>query len=133
MQNIKLWTIAMAMALFEKSLLEILFEAQLVHRKHFIPGQIQVSSLLSIKTGACPEDCKYCPQSARYHTGLETGQLIQLQQVIDAAKKAYDAGSTRFCMGAAWKNPRDRDLPLKNYTRSKKTGSRNMYDSWYAE
>lgn len=112
MQNIKLWTIAMAMALFEKSLLEILFEAQLVHRKHFIPGQIQVSSLLSIKTGACPEDCKYCPQSARYHTGLETGQLIQLQQVIDAAKKAYDAGSTRFCMGAAWKNPRDRDLPL---------------------
>ncbi len=106
------WTLAQAKALFDKPFLDLLFEAQQVHRQHFTPGEVQVSTLLSIKTGACPEDCKYCPQSARYHTGLESERLMQVQQVLDAARKASDAGSTRFCMGAAWKNPHDRDMPL---------------------
>jgi biotin synthase len=98
-------------ALFEKPLLELLFEAQQVHRQHFDPRQVQVSTLLSIKTGACPEDCKYCPQSARYKTGLDAERLMEVEQVLDSARKAKNAGSTRFCMGAAWKNPNDRDMP----------------------
>ncbi|UDG79888.1 biotin synthase BioB [Candidatus Steffania adelgidicola] len=106
------WTLAQARALFDKPFIDLLFEAQQVHRQNFRAGEVQVSSLLSIKTGACPEDCKYCPQSARYSTGLETERLMQLQQVLDAARKARDSGSTRFCMGAAWKNPNDRDMPL---------------------
>ncbi|AHB71138.1 hypothetical protein P262_03885 [Cronobacter malonaticus] len=97
--------------LFEKPLLDLLFEAQQVHRQHFDPRQVQVSTLLSIKTGACPEDCKYCPQSARYKTGLEAERLMEVEQVLDSARKAKAAGSTRFCMGAAWKNPNDRDMP----------------------
>jgi len=98
-------------ALFEKPLLELLFEAQQVHRQHFDPRQVQVSTLLSIKTGACPEDCKYCPQSARYKTGLDAERLMEVEQVLESARKAKNAGSTRFCMGAAWKNPNDRDMP----------------------
>lgn len=97
--------------LFEKPLLDLLFEAQQVHRQHFDPQQVQVSTLLSIKTGACPEDCKYCPQSSRYKTGLETERLMEVEQVLDSARKAKQAGSTRFCMGAAWKNPHERDMP----------------------
>ena len=97
--------------LFEKPLLDLLFEAQQVHRQHFDPRQVQVSTLLSIKTGACPEDCKYCPQSSRYKTGLETERLMEVEQVLDSARKAKQAGSTRFCMGAAWKNPHERDMP----------------------
>ncbi len=72
---------------------------------------MQVSTLLSIKTGACPEDCKYCPQSARYKTGLEAERLMEVEQVLESARQAKNAGSTRFCMGAAWKNPNDRDMP----------------------
>lgn len=106
------WTMALARTLFDKPFLDLLFEAQQVHRQHFLPGDVQVSTLLSIKTGACPEDCKYCPQSARYSTGLESERLMQVQEVLDAARKARDTGSTRFCMGAAWKNPHDRDMPL---------------------
>lgn len=90
---------------------ELLFQAQQIHRQHFDPQQVQVSTLLSIKTGACPEDCKYCAQSARYKTGLETERLMEVQQVLESAKKAKQAGSTRFCMGAAWRNPRERDMP----------------------
>ncbi|WP_433587781.1 biotin synthase BioB [Providencia alcalifaciens] len=90
---------------------ELLFQAQQVHRQHFDPQQVQVSTLLSIKTGACPEDCKYCAQSARYKTGLETERLMEVQQVVESAKKAKNAGSTRFCMGAAWRNPKERDMP----------------------
>jgi biotin synthase len=97
--------------LFEKPFLELLFEAQQVHRQHFDPRQVQVSTLLSIKTGACPEDCKYCPQSARYKTGLEAERLMEVEQVLESAQKAKNAGSTRFCMGAAWKNPHERDMP----------------------
>ncbi|EJJ0546665.1 biotin synthase BioB [Cronobacter sakazakii] len=105
------WTLSQVTELFEKPLLDLLFEAQQVHRQHFDPRQVQVSTLLSIKTGACPEDCKYCPQSARYKTGLEAERLMEVEQVLDSARKAKAAGSTRFCMGAAWKNPNDRDMP----------------------
>ncbi|PKH20980.1 biotin synthase [Enterobacterales bacterium CwR94] len=105
------WTLSQAQALFNKPFLELMFEAQLVHREHFDPRQVQVSTLLSIKTGACPEDCKYCPQSARYKTGLESERLMEVEDVLASARKAKAAGSSRFCMGAAWKNPHDRDLP----------------------
>ena len=88
-----------------------LYEAQTIHRRHFDPQQVQISTLLSIKTGACPEDCKYCAQSARYKTGLEKERLMEVQQVVETARKARAAGSTRFCMGAAWKNPHERDMP----------------------
>ena len=88
-----------------------MFQAQTVHRQHFNPNEVQVSTLLSIKTGACPEDCKYCPQSARYQTGLESERLLEVEKVIERAKEAKAAGSSRFCMGAAWRNPRDRDMP----------------------
>ena len=88
-----------------------MFQAQTVHRQNFDPNQVQVSTLLSIKTGACPEDCKYCPQSARYDTGLEKERLMEIEKVILRAQEAKEAGSTRFCMGAAWRNPRDRDMP----------------------
>ena len=105
------WTMSQVTELFNKPLLELLFEAQQVHRQHFDPRQVQVSTLLSIKTGACPEDCKYCPQSARYKTGLEAERLMEVKQVLDSARKAKNAGSPRFCMGAAWKNPHERDMP----------------------
>jgi biotin synthase len=105
------WTVTEVNALFQIPLNDLLFKAQCVHRQHFDPNQVQVSTLLSIKTGACPEDCKYCPQSARYDTGLEKERLLEIEKVIERAKEAKQAGSTRFCMGAAWRNPRDRDMP----------------------
>ncbi|WMY95777.1 MAG: biotin synthase BioB [Arsenophonus sp.] len=107
----KSWTLRQAQALFDLPFFELLFKAQQVHRLYFDPQKIQVSTLLSIKTGACPEDCKYCPQSARYKTGLKTEKLLEVEKVISSAKKAKKAGSTRFCMGAAWKNPHERDMP----------------------
>ncbi|WMY96840.1 MAG: biotin synthase BioB [Arsenophonus sp.] len=107
----KSWTLRQAQALFDLPFFELLFQAQKVHRLYFDPQKIQVSTLLSIKTGACPEDCKYCPQSARYKTGLKTEKLLEVEKVISSAKKAKKAGSTRFCMGAAWKNPHERDMP----------------------
>ncbi|HCT9441612.1 TPA: biotin synthase BioB [Proteus mirabilis] len=111
MSTLKRWTLKEARALFDMPFLDLVFQAQQVHRQHFDPSQIQVSTLLSIKTGACPEDCKYCAQSARYKTGLEKERLMEVQQVIESAKKAKAAGSTRFCMGAAWRNPHERDMP----------------------
>ena len=105
------WTIAQAQALFDQPFLELMFNAQQVHRQHFDPRQVQVSTLLSIKTGACPEDCKYCPQSARYKTGLESERLMEVEEGLTSARQAKAAGSTRFCMGAAWKNPHERDMP----------------------
>ena len=105
------WTLKEVNALFEKPFFELLYEAQTIHRQHFDPQQVQISTLLSIKTGACPEDCKYCAQSARYKTGLEKERLMEVQQVVETARKARAAGSTRFCMGAAWKNPHERDMP----------------------
>lgn len=105
------WTKAEVEALFAMPFNDLLFNAQVVHRQHFNPNEVQVSTLLSIKTGACPEDCKYCPQSARYDTGLEKERLLEIEKVIQRAKEAKQVGSTRFCMGAAWRNPRDRDMP----------------------
>jgi biotin synthase len=97
-------------ALFELPFADLIFAAQRAHRRHFDPNRVQLSTLLSIKTGACPEDCAYCPQSIRYHTGVEREELMPVEQVRAAAKKAKAAGATRFCMGAAWRSPKDRDL-----------------------
>ncbi|MFC1235100.1 biotin synthase BioB [Vibrio sp. F74] len=105
------WEIEEVRALLEKPFMDLLFEAQLVHRQHQQHNYVQVSTLLSIKTGACPEDCKYCPQSAHYRTDVDRERLMEVQSVLDAAQKAKDSGSTRFCMGAAWKNPKERDMP----------------------
>jgi biotin synthase len=105
------WTLSEVTKLFEMPFNDLLFEAQRIHRMHFNPNEVQVSTLLSIKTGACPEDCKYCPQSARYDTGLEKERLMEIEKVIQRAREAKQAGSTRFCMGAAWRNPKERDMP----------------------
>ncbi|GAB6260235.1 biotin synthase BioB [Photobacterium sp. CCB-ST2H9] len=105
------WSIAEVQALFEKPFMDLVFEAQQVHRQYHEPNKVQVSTLLSIKTGACPEDCKYCPQSAHYRTDVDRERLMEVEQVLDAAQKAKSSGATRFCMGAAWKNPKERDMP----------------------
>lgn len=105
------WSVKEINALFALPFNDLLFTAQTIHRQHFDPNYVQVSTLLSIKTGACPEDCKYCPQSARYDTGLEKERLLEISKVIERAKEARATGSTRFCMGAAWRNPRERDMP----------------------
>jgi biotin synthase len=104
------WQIDEIEALFEKPFNDLLFEAQQVHRARFDPNRVQVSTLLSIKTGACPEDCGYCSQSSRHDTSLERERLLPVEEVIEAAKAAKSKGSTRFCMGAAWRNPTDRNL-----------------------
>lgn len=105
------WTREEVTALLGIPFNDLLYKAQTVHRSYFNPNKIQLSTLLSIKTGACPEDCKYCPQSARYDTGLEKEKLLQIEKVIEAAKVAKASGSSRFCMGAAWRSPHDRDIP----------------------
>ena len=97
--------------LFALPMNDLLFKAQSIHRQYFDPNQVQVSTLLSIKTGACPEDCAYCPQSARYDTKLEKEKLMEVEAVIEKAKAAKAAGSDRFCMGAAWRSPRAKDMP----------------------
>ncbi|WDE07964.1 biotin synthase BioB [Thalassomonas viridans] len=105
------WTLAEVQALFDLPFNDLMFQAQTVHRQHFNANEVQVSTLLSIKTGACPEDCKYCSQSARYKTDIEKERLMEVEKVLEAAKKAKAQGSTRFCMGAAWRNPKERDMP----------------------
>ena len=105
------WSVEQVSALFALPFNDLLFQAQSVHRQHFDANEVQVSTLLSIKTGACPEDCKYCPQSARYQTGLETEALLEVEKVLERAREAKATGSSRFCMGAAWRNPRERDMP----------------------
>ena len=104
------WTLEEVEALFALPFNDLLYRAQAVHRRHFDPNTVQVSTLLSIKTGACPEDCKYCPQSARYHTGVKAEKLMEVDEVVTKAKLARDAGATRFCMGAAYRAPKDKDL-----------------------
>ncbi len=104
------WTLDEIKALFALPFNDLLFRAQSVHRAHFDPNAVQVSTLLSIKTGACPEDCAYCPQSAKYDTGLERERLLSLDEVRAAAQNARDNGASRFCMGAAWRNPTDKNL-----------------------
>lgn len=105
------WTKKEVEALFGLPFNDLLFKAQTVHRMHFDPNEVQVSTLLSIKTGACPEDCKYCPQSGHYNTGLEKEKLMQVQAVLEKAQQAKEKGSSRFCMGAAWKHPSEKDMP----------------------
>jgi biotin synthase len=105
------WTRAEVTALFELPFSDLMFQAQTVHRQNFNPNEVQVSTLCSIKTGACPEDCKYCPQSARYDTGLEREKLMRVEKVIEEAKAAKASGATRFCMGAAWRSPKKKDMP----------------------
>jgi len=108
----KSWTLEAATDLFHQPLMDLLFQAQSTHRAHFSPNTIQISTLISIKTGSCPENCSYCPQSAHFDTGLKKEPLMAIQEVVEAAKKAKEAGSTRFCMGAAWRGPRDQDLDV---------------------
>ncbi|PWN56374.1 biotin synthase BioB [Abyssibacter profundi] len=104
------WTADEVHALFDLPFADLMHRAQTVHREHFDANAVQLSTLLSIKTGACPEDCKYCPQSVRYNTGLKTEALMAVEQVEQAARTAKEAGATRFCMGAAWRSPKDRDV-----------------------
>ena len=104
------WTADEISALFDLPFNDLIFQAQQVHRQHFDPNKVQISSLLSIKTGKCPEDCAYCPQSVRHDAELTVDPLMPLDEVIDAAKKAKSKGSSRFCMGAAWRSPKDKDL-----------------------
>lgn len=104
------WTRAGVEALFEAPLLDLVHRAQEVHRRHFDPRRVQLSTLLSIKTGGCPEDCAYCPQSARYATGVQDEPKLERAAVLEAAAAAKAAGATRFCMGAAWRGPKQRDL-----------------------
>jgi biotin synthase len=104
------WSVAEIAELFELPFSDLIHRAQTVHRQHFDPNAVQVSTLLSIKTGGCSEDCGYCPQAARYHTDVENQDLMQLEEVLTAARAAKDSGATRFCMGAAWRSPKQRDL-----------------------
>src|SRR5690606_13064857 len=97
------WTLQEARELFNLPFNDLLFRAQSIHREHFDPNEVQVSTLLSIKTGACPEDCKYCPQSGHYNTGLEKEKLLEIEKVVAEARVAREKGASRFCMGAAWR------------------------------
>ncbi|MGN1393377.1 MAG: biotin synthase BioB [Succinivibrionaceae bacterium] len=106
------WTVAEVKSLLEMPFLELVHKAQCIHREFFNPNEVQISSLLSIKTGSCPEDCKYCPQSAHHNTELQKENLLDLNTILEKAKIAKDSGATRFCMGAAWRDPKERDIPF---------------------
>ncbi|WP_239190330.1 biotin synthase BioB [Candidatus Nitrotoga sp. HW29] len=115
------WSLAQVEALFRLPFADLLYRAQQVHREHFDPNAVQLSTLLSIKTGGCPEDCGYCPQAARYDTSVKSQALMELDDVLAAASVAKAAGATRFCMGAAWRGPKQRDLePVLNMVREVK-------------
>ncbi len=105
------WTLDETLSWFAKPMNDLIFEAQMALRAHFNPNDIQVSTLLSIKTGGCPEDCNYCPQSSKFDTGLKAEKLMDTQTVIAEATRAKQAGASRFCMGAAWRSPKERDMP----------------------
>ena len=105
------WSQAEVKALFDLPFMDLMFRAQTVHRENFTPNEVQVSTLLSIKTGACPEDCKYCPQSGHYNTELEKEKLMEVRKVLEEAALAKEKGASRFCMGAAWKHPSEKDFP----------------------
>ena len=104
------WTRAEVRALFELPFPELIFRAQRIHRQHFEPTEVQISTLISIKTGGCPEDCAYCPQSVHYQTSVKAEKLMRVDAVVTEARAAQSAGASRFCMGAAWREPKDRDL-----------------------
>ena len=122
-------------ALFALPFGDLLFQAQTVHRRHFDPNKVQVSRLLSIKTGGCPEDCAYCPQSVHHETGVAADKLMDAASVLAEAGRAKAEGASRFCMGAAWRNPqgpRHRD-PGRNHRRRARHGSRNLHDARHAD
>ena len=104
------WTVAAIEALMDLPFTDLMHQAQTIHRQHFDPREVEFATLLSVKTGGCPEDCAYCPQAARYDTGVEATKLMECDEVLVAAKAAKAAGATRFCMGAAWRAPKDRDI-----------------------
>ncbi|MFM9900868.1 MAG: biotin synthase BioB [Polaromonas sp.] len=104
------WSVDAIEALFNLPFPDLMHQAQAIHRENFDPTHVEFATLLSVKTGGCPEDCNYCPQAARFDTGVEASKLMELDAVIDAAKRAQAAGATRFCMGAAWRSPKDRDI-----------------------
>ncbi len=105
------WSREEILALFDLPFPELVFRAAQVHRERFDPAEVQVSTLLSVKTGGCPEDCAYCPQAARYNTGVDATKLMSTEAVLEKARAAKAAGASRFCMGAAWRSPKDRDIP----------------------
>src|SRR5687767_4627013 len=105
------WTVETVAGLFAQPFLDLIFEAQRVHRQHFPESTMQLSTLLNIKTGGCPEDCHYCHQAARYHTGVKAEKLMSVESIKQEAQAAKEAGATRFCMGAAWRELHDRDVP----------------------
>ena len=105
------WTQGEVEALMDLPFTELLYRAASLHRQHFDPVEVQVSTLLSVKTGGCPEDCGYCPQAQRYHTSVDAQKLMETEAVLEKARQAKAAGASRFCMGAAWRSPKDRDIP----------------------
>lgn len=105
------WTRGEIEGLFDQPFNDLLFQAQTIHRANFDPNEVQLSTLLSVKTGGCPEDCKYCPQSISYETGVAAEKLMDLDTVVQAARQAREAGASRYCMGAAWRDLKDRDVP----------------------
>ena len=105
-----IWPVAEVVKLFELPFNDLLWRAQKIHREHFDANEVELATLLSIKTGGCPEDCGYCPQSAHYDTGVTAEKMMPVEEVVAAAQAAKDSGATRFCMGAAWRAPKDRDL-----------------------
>lgn len=109
-KSVERWKVSEIEALYDLPFNDLLFRAQTVHREHHDPNAVQVSTLLSIKTGGCSEDCGYCPQAARYNTGVESEPVMPLDEVLSAAQAAKDSGASRFCMGAAWRTPKQRDL-----------------------
>ena len=104
------WSRAEIIALYGQPLNDLLHQAHKVHRRCFDPNEIQLSTLLNIKSGGCPEDCAYCPQSVRYRTGVENEVLMSREQVLEEARRAQESGAGRFCMGAAWRSPKDKDI-----------------------
>src|SRR5699024_1326613 len=104
------WTSAKVLQLYELGLLELVWRAQTIHRQHHDPEQLQLSTLLSIKTGGCPEDCAYCPQSKHHDSGIKNSPLLTLDEVREAAQRAKEQGAQRFCMGAAWRSPTEKQL-----------------------
>ncbi|MEG2050415.1 MAG: biotin synthase BioB, partial [Comamonas sp.] len=108
------WSVDAIQALLDLPFLDLLHQAQSVHRENWPAGEIELATLLSVKTGGCPENCGYCPQSAEFDTGVKAEKLMSVAEVTSAAKAAKDAGATRFCMGAAWRAPKDRDIEKMN-------------------
>src|SRR5690348_3321201 len=104
------WSITAIQALLDLPFNDLVHQAQLVHRQHHDANAVQLSTLISIKTGGCPEDCGYCPQAARYHTNVESQDMLRLEEVVESAAAAKAQGATRFCMGAAWRGPKQRDI-----------------------